>query len=198
MTTKAPIIVVGIDISLQSTGVGLLSDGKPIVWQEIRSGKSRGAQRLSHVRGVLTDFFSNYVKEEPNLVTYEGPSYRSKGRHVDIGKLHGVIELLLFDLGVTNTLIVTPSQLKKYTCGKGQLPKEVAKQILIDRIASTLDLNPDELTDNTADALALAKLGYDSLLSDVTLNAAQEAVFVKLGLRDAPPKKSRRKSIRSV
>lgn len=119
MTATAP-VVVGLDLSLTSTGV--CYDGT--AWTI--TTKQRGPARLETIRDQI---FSAPDTSTPgwdlvDLVAIEGYSYGSRNSHAHaLGELGGVIRLTLHDLHIPYVEIV-PSARAKYATGKGNASKD--------------------------------------------------------------------------
>ncbi len=182
----------GIDASLNGTGVYILKDGQPDTQSEFTIKKLRGTPRLIEIKRRLLDFMGS---QKFDGIAIEGPSYDSQGRHVDIGELHGVVKLTLFEMGYENPLIVTPSQLKKYAYGTANLPSVTTKEIVLRSIAKEYSIDTRDLTHNTADALVLARISYDFEQGIIPRSLSRRAVLK--ALRKPPKKKPLRKRKKS-
>lgn len=157
-----PLTVVGVDISMTSTGVATIRVGrsKPLSVQTFKSAGKRLASWFSR-RNRLYDLANRVVDavnaEKPDLVVIEGPSYGSNlaGKH-DISGLWWIISgPLMADYPV---LIVAPKARAKYATGDGNAGKDVVRAHVTETYTDLLDglrfRNDDE-----CDATALAAMG---------------------------------------
>jgi Holliday junction resolvasome RuvABC endonuclease subunit len=148
--------VVGLDLSLTSTGVAGTTCGD--VWTaRIRPpAKLTGHDRLNYIRRTILDFYLPGVA----LVVVEGPSLRSPGKYAH--ESAGLWWLVTHSLwrAKTPTAIVPPNNRAQYATGLGDANKREV-------IASVAELFPwfnvgrrPGLADE-ADALVLAAMGCD-------------------------------------
>ena len=146
----------GIDLSLQATGVCIVSSDYSIISKDILSSTTTNTSlRLFLLKNALTHFLTGH--EDIKLCCIEGPSFGSKdgGRLFQIGEWTGVVKLLLFELGIPFVAAV-PSQLKKYISGTG---KDVKKEHVMLDVYKKYNV---ELRDNNiADAYVLSRIARD-------------------------------------
>lgn len=142
-------IVVGLDVSLNATGVARIdTDSGHTRTRTLKVGTRRG-----HARN---DFVLNEVSEEirgASLVVLEGYAYGSRTPTVPIHELTGLLKHQVWRRGVAYG-IVPPSNLKAYVTGEynaGKLDMMRAMQRAFPGILLS--------TDDEADALALATMG---------------------------------------
>jgi len=140
---------IGIDPSLNSTGVAILCNGDCKVFlHKPPKEYSSGVLRLAWHFDMLTEILRTY---KPYHCAIEGPSLGSVNRADDIGQLRGVflLELHQHDVPVT---IVQPTTLKKYGARSGSATKQA--------MIRTASANwPGVLfNDDTADAVWLAHI----------------------------------------
>jgi Holliday junction resolvasome RuvABC endonuclease subunit len=158
--------VVGIDLSLTSTG--LASAGDEVKLARIRSAAPKTPrhprtnkplpptleQRRERLGLLCAKILTFVMLEEPNLVCIEAPAYSSNvGSMHDRSGLWWLVVNGLFANGIPVTEI-TPTQRAKYATGKGTNDKDKV-------LAAVIRRYPDiEVTGNdVADALALAAMG---------------------------------------
>jgi crossover junction endodeoxyribonuclease RuvC len=112
--------IVGLDLSLASTGIAIhYGEGSPLT-QRVRSTGKAGAtweQRASRLRRIVRDILE-YIPPE-SLVIVEGPSYASSGAGThDRAGLWWEVYIHLANIGCT-IIPVSPAQRMKYATGKG-------------------------------------------------------------------------------
>lgn len=162
---NGPLRVVGLDLSLTSTGV---SDGQSVHVFRTFAGEQLEA-RLDHLtrqclRFVLSS--TQWTDGQPegksaDLVCIEGAAYGAKGDAVDqLAGLRLMVRTRLWRLGVPFA-IVSPTGLKAYTTGNGRSSKAQMVAALAERHG--LDLKAVKVAHgkyDMADAYALAAMGY--------------------------------------
>ena len=116
--------VIGIDLSLNSTGLAFIfyDNKEEKVNTKILKIKSlRGVKRLENIKREIDQFIdkcSGIV--DIDLICLEGYSFGSRGRAVfSIAELGGLIKHLLFDRKI-KTVLVPPTTLKKFVTGRGK------------------------------------------------------------------------------
>lgn len=165
-TAGAP-AVIGLDLSLTSTGVAVNERVSKLL-----TAKATGTKRLRTITDhvILTCF-----EEQPALVCIEGPSYGSKGGHEhERGGLWWMVAEAL-DFREYPYAVVAPAALKKYATGKGNAGKD-------EMIVATCRRFPGFAGGNDeADALWLAAMGADYLGAPlVSMPAANRAALDKV------------------
>jgi crossover junction endodeoxyribonuclease RuvC len=144
-----PLHVIGLDLSLVSTGVA--GNG----WADrIRPGTLRDVERLHYIRHAVLE----HISPRDDLVVIEGPSYGSTGRgQHERGGLWWLIRYALSrrDLPVA---VAAPGQLKKYATGRGGADKDEVLAAAIRRFPNVNITSNDE-----ADAYWLCAMGHDLL-----------------------------------
>jgi len=169
---KTPVIstadvVVGLDLSLRSTGVcvndiahnhltGILLEEKKLL----------GAARLSSIRHRILDTLYTY---RPSLVAIEGYSFGSMNRLADIGELGGVVQVELQELHIP-FIVVSPKMLKKFVTGSGSASKETVIKAVASRYGYVTG------SDDIADATALAKFAEVYITQDSSYRSELAAV----------------------
>lgn len=146
--------VVGLDLSLTSTGV-VIVDGGVAVTRLVRSSGAKSATLTQ--RAVRIDrLASSIVAGVPfgALVVVEQPAYgQTTGSHHDRSGLWWLVTRALI-LGGWTVVEVTPGGLKKYATGKGNASKDTVLAAVVKRY-----LDIDVTDNNIADALVLAAMG---------------------------------------
>jgi Holliday junction resolvasome RuvABC endonuclease subunit len=188
-------IVVGVDLSLQATGivrVGYGSGGR--IYPEVQmfrrgeSGITTGTPaEISVALASLCDNLAETiisangprVPPYPNLVLIESPALsRSKGGVFERGFLWYATVCYLVDLGIP-VMAVDPGQLKLYATGVGN----ASKGGVIDAVARRLPMFETKGDDNLADASVLAAIGCDLMGAPlVKMPAAHRRALAKLTL----------------
>lgn len=112
----------GIDPSMNSTGVSFrLSDGS-LRSLCISSGGRKGMDRISYVRDSLENLLDIYT---PDLVVFEGYALGFRGASnaiFSLAEVGGVLKLLIYGRGIA-ILGVPPTSLKLFATGKGNADK---------------------------------------------------------------------------
>lgn len=150
--------VIGLDLSLTSTGVATVTDGGQALTAQIRpSATLTGYPRL---QWLLEQIHQHAT--DTRLVLVEGPSYGSgsKGRQSGQHERAGLWWAVTYRLWRNNITfaVVSPANLKKYATGKGNASKDA---VLIAAARRYQDVYIDG--NDEADALILAAMGADYL-----------------------------------
>jgi crossover junction endodeoxyribonuclease RuvC len=169
----APDYVLALDVSLAHTGYARadLATGE-ITKGLVEPVDVNGMPRLAFLRDQLLKL------AEPThrtLVLIEGYAYAAKGQAViSLGELGGVLRLALYEAAIP-VIEISPAQVKKFTTGKGNAPKNIMLKEVFKRFNVDID------DDNIADAFALVQLGcalVDRPLQPNGLVKFQEEVVV--------------------
>lgn len=146
--------ILGLDLSLTSSGVALIGDGLLSAWAY--KPKGTGLSRLRQARAEFV-----YWAREAELVLIEGPSYgsqgggRQSGHHERAGLWWLVYEAL--DKREIPVAVVPPATLKRYATGKGNASKDAMLVAAAKRFPNWEGGNDE------ADAAWLAAMGADRL-----------------------------------
>jgi Holliday junction resolvasome RuvABC endonuclease subunit len=156
--------VIGLDLSLASTGVAEISTVGAVAGVHVHRIKSktngaaslpeRGRRLRSIVRGI-SDFITHESDDHDELIVVEGPSYgqaRQGGQHDRAGLWWLVVEEVT-SLGY-NVCEVPPTIVKKYATGAGNATKDAVMLAVARRYPNVPVTGNDE-----ADALVLAAMG---------------------------------------
>jgi len=144
---------VGIDQSIKETVVTVLTT--PSNYKSY-SFKGKGKDQLAKIQSIwqgikkIRDFDG---KKEIKAAYIEGGSFKSQGQLFSLGQLSGGILQILSGLSIPATQI-SPSELKKFTTGRGAC----SKQHMMDQIRERF--GQDFRNDNYADSYALAIMAY--------------------------------------
>ena len=158
MVVTVKLRVVGIDLSLTSTGV---SDG--LIHRAFRTSPRTPLEaRLEEIRGQVRGFATSL--RVADLAVIEAPAYsRSGPGHEELAALRGVVRHMLWMRRIPFAL-VPPSTLKLYTTGYGAASKQDMVKAVDARYGSQMAVQRVcEGRWDMADALALAAMGYDHL-----------------------------------
>lgn len=157
--------VVGLDLSLTSTGV---SDGRShhaFQTTNERSIEARLDEQTQNAIGFVLApspwMDGHHVGMRADVVLIEGSSYGSRGPgHEELAALRYMVRVRLHRLFIPFA-IVPPTTLKLYTAGDGKATKPEMVKAIQDRHG--VDLTVHKVKDgryDMADAYALAALGY--------------------------------------
>lgn len=106
--------VIGLDLSLTSTGIAL-TNGTTVV---IKGAANLGDWRLCRIRDAVAHAIDT---DRPDLVVIEDLPTHAKAAGIT-GMVHGVVRAMLVDREVPYAL-VSPATLKAYATGKGNADK---------------------------------------------------------------------------
>jgi len=163
--------ILGLDLSLASTGYALLDDEDVVWYGSVAGGVLRDVERLQH--------FDRWIRAELRdkrfaHVGIEGYSFASKFSHAhSLGELGGVIKLAVHQFQIPMT-VVPPATWKKALCGNGRLVKDQVRLELFKRYGVEFH------SQDTVDAWAVAMYVRRQLLG---LNSP-----AKVSSRKRPPK----------
>lgn len=145
--------IVGIDLSLSSTGLAVIVNGRANVARHstapVGDDVARRHRRLLQIAGDVRSWASG-----ADLVVLEGPSYASvTGHQHDRSGLWWLVVHRI--LGAELPLaIVPPSSRARYATGKGNSPKDAVLASVVRRYPEV-----DIIGNDQADALILAAMG---------------------------------------
>lgn len=158
--------VIGLDLSLTSTGLALVEGGELTAWHCIKSKGKRGAsieetsKRIDDIVYELEGWLHKNVRhwvDEVDLAVIEAPSFGSKGgsAHERGGLWWSVASLMR--MAPVPMAKIAPATRAKFITGSGRADKhEVLK-------AARARWHADIPNHDVADAAGLAFWGYDSL-----------------------------------
>lgn len=121
-TCKDPLFV-GIDPSINATGLVIIDENATIIEQKLFSVKDDLFEKSLVKYEKEIRFIPNILNLE--AVYLEGPAYQATGQVIlQMGALHYMTRLFLFKKG-KNYKIIAPGTLKKFVTGKGNSKKEL-------------------------------------------------------------------------
>ncbi len=150
--------ILGLDLSLTSTGYVLLDEDQVIWFGSVGGGTLRGEARLavfdSWILTAIAERFQPLSGESVGMapldhVAIEGYSFASQFRGPQLGELGGVMKLAIHQAGIPMT-IIPPATWKKTLCGKGNLDKRNASVEISRRYSVSF------ASEDTLDAWAVA------------------------------------------
>lgn len=157
-------IVLGLDMSLNGTGLCVRCGDKILIVETIKIKKERGMERIN----IIINHIKKRIEEyKPTRVFIEGYSFGSRGRSIiSLGELGGIVRYVLAEMGL-KPVEIAPKSLKKITTGNGNADKV----IMLESVNKKFNLL---LTDhNQADALALS---FVEEISSLPLNALESSL----------------------
>jgi Holliday junction resolvasome RuvABC endonuclease subunit len=151
-----PVHYVGIDPSLRSTGLAIISeysDRTEKIAMTVKPPKRLlGVARLCWIRGEVVRILEETCTGVVRGIAIEEGSFRSTGRQLDLAELRGILKVLAVSLGVM-PVGVAPSRLKKVATGSGAASKERM-------IKHARAMGWDVKNDDEADAAMLGEFSY--------------------------------------
>jgi crossover junction endodeoxyribonuclease RuvC len=121
-TCRDPLFV-GIDPSINATGIIVLDIDANIIEQKLFSVKSEKFEESLLKYEKEIKFIPNIVNLQSVFI--EGPAYQATGQTIlQMGALHYMTRLFLFK-SKSNYKIIAPGTLKKFVTGKGNSKKEL-------------------------------------------------------------------------
>jgi len=148
--------IMGIDPGLKATGYGVVESGKEGRVKALEVGsiepkaKLALTEKLLKIHQYLTDIIG---RQKPDIVVLE--KLYSHAAHpmtvAVMGHVRGVICLVCAQQGVS-LVEESPKRVRKAVVGNGNASKEQTRRV----VANFLKIDPDRLTLDASDALALA------------------------------------------
>ena len=121
-TCREPLFV-GVDPSINATGLIILDEKATIIEQKLFSVKAETFEESLMKYEKEVEFIPNIVNLQ--AVHIEGPSYQSTGQSVlQMGAIHFLLRLFLYKKNI-NYKVIAPGTLKKFVTGKGNSKKEL-------------------------------------------------------------------------
>jgi Holliday junction resolvasome RuvABC endonuclease subunit len=147
--------VIGLDLSLTSTGVAL-PDGTTY---RIKTNSKHGDRRLLHIRDSIRD---DLAEHRPDVAVVEDLPRHAKGAGIT-AMVHGIVRAELLDAGVPYAVVV-PATLKSYACDHGRADKRqmAAAAYLAAGAEFPGDLNAKGEGGDQCDAWWLRAAGHDA------------------------------------
>lgn len=160
--------IVGLDLSLVTTGIAVLDEGKIVKSELIKSSKE-GELPIDEVKRLIKIKEGiNIAMGEADMVVIEGLAFMAKNSTslVQLAGLNYMVRQDLYRLGIP-FVIVAPTTLKKFSTNKGNAHKELM-------LMETYKRYGIEFYDNNmCDAFCLAKVG-ECLVSKKSLKLNKE------------------------
>jgi len=141
-------VYLGIDQSYSGFAITAFKD-QDNYYTEVYKSDKRGVERLRDIQAHTMNWLHEF--DDIADVAMEGYAFGSQMANM-LGELGGMVKLTLLDFGIY-PLIVPPTNLKKYTCGKGA---GVSKSQMLMYAYKNWDAEFND--DNAADSYALAHL----------------------------------------
>lgn len=137
----------GIDQSLRSTGVALVSsEGLRLYTGTVTPGKLTGAARLAYIRDALREYAKSVA-----YAALEGYAMDAVNRSFDLGEVGGLVRLLLHDAQIP-FVVVPPMSLKQFAGTNGTSSKEAMREAVKKQWGVDIEQN------DACDAFALAQV----------------------------------------
>lgn len=170
---------VGIDLSLSSTGMAVISpEGIYVHRIKTKPVEKDSAAQVARLDSILASITDETFTHGGPAVAVEGPAFGSNDRGAHIrGGLWWMLRRELWREGI-DTLIVPPTTVKKYATGKGNAQKDAVLAAVIRRYPAVDVTGNDE-----ADALVLAAIcaRFHASPIDLNLPVAQVAAMSGVG-----------------
>lgn len=157
-------VYLGIDQSY--SGFAITAYCKGNYYTEVYKSDRRGVDRLRDIQAHIMNWLHNFDNIQD--VAMEGYAFGSQMANM-LGELGGMVKLTLVDFGIY-PLIVPPTNLKKYACGKGN---GVSKSQILLHVYK--NFKAEFTDDNAADSFVLAHL-----VSGSYTRAYEKEVYEKL------------------
>lgn len=141
-------VYLGIDQSYSGFAITAFKD-QTNYYTEVYKSDKRGIDRLRDIQAHTMNWLHEF--DDIKDVAMEGYAFGSQMANM-LGELGGMVKLTLLEFGIY-PLIVPPTNLKKYTCGKGA---GVSKSQMLMYAYKNWDAEFND--DNAADSYALAHL----------------------------------------
>lgn len=151
-TEPARLTIVGLDLSLASTGVAAIS-GDVVTLATVSPGKLTGPARIDYMTRAIKDHVRGPAWL---LIAMEGPSYGSKGGHAhERAGLWWIIRMWLYH-SLIPVVVIPPACRIRYAVGTGNASKDRVLAAAIKRYPAA-DIDGHD----QADALILAAMAAD-------------------------------------
>lgn len=159
----------GIDQSLRSSGVAVLSGAQEVLFNgTVTPGKLTGVHRLACIRDAIRDVLAS----EPGIcfAALEGYAYDvGAGRVFELGEVGGAMKLVLHDAGIP-FVVVPPASLKQFVAGSGSATKEQMRQAVLKKWGLDIEQNDE------CDAYGLAQVARSVHLNTGSTRAELEVL----------------------
>jgi crossover junction endodeoxyribonuclease RuvC len=133
-----PDVIMGVDPSLTSTGIVIITRGKmEALTLKPPKVAAQGATRLAWFFEQMTGLIH---KHRVTAIGIEGYSFGSKNGREALGELGGVLRLSMHRAGFT-PLVVPPTSMKKFITGSGNAEKSTVSKEIFKRFKVDLTAN---------------------------------------------------------
>lgn len=158
-------IVLGLDLSISSTGIAICKDGRVLETTSVPTkSKDKWIHRIDTIWSVIFKWINTY---QPDSVYIENYSYNSIFDRETLAELHGVVMWELEQLQIPYHKI-PPTQVKQFGTGRGQAPKcpeGVAKSTwgkrwVVEAVNTRYDTSFKLSENDKADAFLISLLGF--------------------------------------
>lgn len=196
-------VVMGLDISLTSTGITVRDNGKVVFITSVKTTSTMAwVERINLIHEKIFGTISHFGV---TFVVIENYSYGSMNGRELLGEIHGIIMYDLLRKGI-RYLKAPPTQVKLFGCGRGMAPKcppdqaksTWAKKWVVMETNQRYDTDFRLADNDKCDAYLIALLA-ETLLAVEENNAVLERLpshqeeVMRTILNIPKPKKSRRK-----
>jgi Holliday junction resolvasome RuvABC endonuclease subunit len=178
-------VFVGVDQALRKIGVSVIEDGRAVLLKLIVPPPDlRDTPRMQYLREALEHTLEPFHTVDGAAM--EGQSYGSAGQLDQLGRIAGIVEVLLADRFGKPPLIVPPATLKKFVTGSGRATKSMMMRAT--KVYWDLEVTQDDI----CDAHGLARVAEEFYAPQSQHRHQLEAVHT---LRRGKKKKKRFKSV---
>ena len=181
-------MILGIDISTSITGFAVVGDGQLLHYSSIDLRKHKGPfMKAIALKEYIEDLFENYQLEQEFTSGWGGSEHPIEHIYIEqpftffnsggssaktmatLQKFNGIISWIIYELFEIEPQYVTAMEARKL-CGikvpRGQKAKQVVLQHLLEtegafKIEHTIHGNPKPESYDRADAIVVAKAGYE-------------------------------------
>jgi len=162
-------VFVGVDQALRKIGVSVVCDGRvELLKLIVPPSDLRSTPRMQYLREALAHTLEPYPTADGAAM--EGQSYGSDGQLDQLGRIGGIVEVLLADLYGQPPLVVPPAVLKKFVTGSGQADKSLMMR------ATKVYWDLEVAQDDMCDAHGLARIAEEYYTAKSTQRHQIEAV----------------------
>jgi len=145
---------VGLDMSLTSTGIAILSSNKIELTYNIVTNNSQFDSRIARLKFIVDDVFrvlSDYPSEN-TVVTIEHYAMHLFNSAYNLAELGGILRYLLYLKGYTY-IEAPPTTIKKFVTNKGNAKKEDVKLALYKNYGVDFEGEVNDISDSFAVAI---------------------------------------------
>jgi Holliday junction resolvasome RuvABC endonuclease subunit len=159
--------VLGLDLSLSSTGFAFINDGRLFPYSNTTVPTSKEMPWVDRIKAVLKEIDRQITSYQPDAAYIENYAYNSKFDRETLAELHGVVMYYLTQRGIRYAKI-PPKQVKLFGTGQGStppVPEGVAKSTwpkrwVVEAVNRRYDTTYTVSENDKVDAFLVALLGY--------------------------------------